>query len=239
MDIIEVKNKIKKLLALSEDNPSDAEGYAAFQKAQELMAKYKLDKSDISEEEQKKCIRRTTTLHYGTRSSDHYLNELANIIANNFCCINYITTKRGYKTHYINFMGMEEDVDIAEEVIHTANAAIIRGYNKVYHDLCRQYHMDYMPAKYFNPAKTGYIDGYLDGLKDAFESQREKNQEWGLVLVAPQEAQDFLGGLNKKNFSRQVFVDRSYYNDGYNDGNNFHLNKKLNNSKTDGVLEGN
>lgn len=228
MEINEVKNKIKKLLALHEDGANDNESYVALLKAQELMAKYKLEKSDISEEEKKQCIQCRTTLSYGTRSSDHYLNDLAAIIAENFCCINYVSTPRGTKTHYICFMGMEDDVSIAEEVIHAANSAIIRGYNRVYKELCKEYQIDYVPARYFNPVKTGYIDGYLDGLKAKLESQKAQHQEWGLVLVVPQEAKDFLGGLDKVSFGGDSYLtDRTYYDEGYEDGNNFQLNKKL------------
>lgn len=231
MNIEQIKDKIKKLLALSEDNPSDAEGFSAMQKAQELMAKYKLEMADVSDKEDvpRKCIKENTHVSYGTRSSDHYLNELAGIIADNFCCINYISTPRGSRTHNICFMGYEEDVAIAIEVLHTANRAIIKGYNRVYKSLQEDYGMDYVPAYYFNPAKVGYIDGYLEGLKKALEDQKEQNQEWGLVLVTPKEAQDFLDGLTHATFGGVTKVDKSYYQEGYNDGTNFQLNKKLDN----------
>lgn len=238
MELNEVKAKIKKLLTLSEDGANDHESYVALMKAQELMAKYKLNKSDISDEEKKQCIHRKTTAHYSTRSSDYYLNELAIIIAENFCCVNYVSTPHKSRTHYVCFMGMEEDVDIAEEVFHAANAAIIRGYNRVYKDLCREYDITYVPAEYFNPAKTGYIEGYLAGLKIALDSQKEQHQEWGLVLVAPQEAQNFINGLESRNFRHTILVDNTYYEEGYNDGINFHLNKKLDNSKFDKIEEG-
>lgn len=231
MDIEAVKDKIKKLLALSQDNPSDAEGYAAFQKAQELMVRYKLEKSDVTEEEKAECVQRKTTLKYGTRSSDHYLNDLAAIIAKHFCCINYLSTIRGTQSHHICFMGMEDDVDIAEEILHAANTHIIRGYNKVYYDTCKVYGMDYLHAKYFNPLKTGYIDGYLDGFKSAMDAQRAQNEEWGLVLVVPQEAQQFKMNLNKVSYGGDNLVDNSYYDQGYEDGSSFQRHKKLGETK--------
>lgn len=238
MDINEVKNKIKKLLTLHEDGgASDHESYVALQKAQELMARYKIEMGDIKEEE-KNCIQKKTTMSYGSRSSDHYMNELANVIAENFCCVSYMSTPRGTRTHCICFMGMEDDVSIAEEVLYSANSAIVRGYNRVYKELCSEYDMDYIPAKYFNPAKEGYVNGYIDGLKYALESQKEQHQEWGLVLVVPQEAKSFLDGLKVKNFGQVVtFVDNTYYNEGYSDGSNFHLNKKLDTNKVRGELK--
>ena len=233
MTMESVKDKVKKLLALSEDNPSDAEGYAAFQKAQELMARYKLEKSDVTEKEKQECIKRRTSIKYGTRSSDHYINDLAAVIAQNFCCIHYLSTPKGSQSHYICFMGMKEDVDVAEEILATAVTNIIRGYDRVYKDVCKTYNLDYLTAKQFNPIKTGYADGYVEGLNDALESQKTKNQEWGLVLVVPQEAKDFLSDLNKVNFGMggNSRIDRSYYSEGYEDGNNFQMNKKIGETK--------
>ena len=82
---------------------------------------------------------------------------------------------------------------------------------------------------YFNPIKIGYVDGYIAGLKSVLDSQKEKNQEWGLVLVKPKEAQDFLSGLTKRSFCKDtIIIDNSFYQEGYNDGKNFKINKKLN-----------
>jgi len=227
MNTDNIKNKIKKLLALSEDNPSDAESYAALQKAQELMALYKIEQRDINGEDKQECIHKKTSIKYGSRSSDFYLIELADIISENFCCVTYNSRIRGTQSNYICFMGLEDDVAIAEEVLIAANIAIIRGYNRVYKVACKEYDIDYLPAKYFNPLKLGYIEGYLAGLKIALDSQKESNQEWGLVLVAPQEAKDFLSGLSVRDSSRNIYIDNSYYEEGYNDGKNFNLNKKI------------
>lgn len=225
-----IVDKIKKLLKLSENNPSEEEAYTAFQRAQALMVEYKLSMADVTDKEVKtqKCIKKKINLSYGTRSSDHYLDDLAHIVAENFCCINCISTPRRSHTHYIVLMGLEDDVAIAEEVIYTANHQIIRGYNKVYKEVCQQYGFDYLPAKYFNPLKIGYIEGYLAGLKKALEAQRDAHQEeWGLVLVTPKEATDFLAGLDKSDFGSDCRADLSYYSEGFNDGSSFNMNKKL------------
>lgn len=239
MDIEEVKRKIKKLIALSQDTIYDAESHLAMQKAQELMVKYKLSQMDIKDEKEiKKCIQKKTILSYGTRSSDHYVSRLAKIVAENFCCVQYISTPYRSRTHYICFMGMEDDVEIACDVLYAANAAIIRGYNRVWKDMCSEYDTNYIPAEYFNPAKKGYINGYLKGLKYALDSQKEQNQEWGLVLVVPQEAQDYVGGLETASFSApSTIIDNSYYDEGYSDGVNFEVSKKLSISEEKDKLE--
>lgn len=235
MDIEAIKKKITKLLALSRESTFEEESHTALQKAQELMMKYKLEQADIADEDKKevKCIQKKTTLSYGTRSSDHYLDDLAEIIADNFCCINYISTPRGSRTHYICFMGAEDDVEIACEALYAADRFIRKGYDRVYKDICKQYSVGYVPTKYFNPRKRGYVKGYLAGLKEALESQKEQHQEWGLVLVVPKEAQDFKDTLTAFDFSTydSFRTNDSYYDAGYTDGKDFHLDKKIESAK--------
>lgn len=231
MEITNIKERVKKLLALSKDTEYDHESYVALQKAQELMAKYKLSQVDITDEEPKKCIRTKTKVYYGTRSSDHYLDDLASVIADNFCCINYVSTPKYSRTHHVCFMGLQEDVDIAVEALYIANTAIIKGYNKIYKELCEAYDMKYIPAYLFNPHKLGYVKGYISGLKSAFESQRKANQEWGLVLVVPKEAQEFSDSLETAYFGGgNSVVDRTYYQEGYADGSSFQLSTKIDTS---------
>lgn len=224
-----IKDKIRKLLALSHGTDSDNESYVALQKAQALMAEYKLSEKDIKPEEaSKKCIHKRTNFSYTYRSSDYYLNELAEIIAENFCCINYISKAKKKQRCTVYFMGKEEDVSIAEEALNIANFAIIHGYNKVWKSMCEMYGIDYIPAKLFNPAKLGYIKGYMEGLKEALRTQREENQEWGLVLVAPKEALEFYNSLHEMNINFSTpRVSGSYYNEGYTDGRSFNMHKKI------------
>lgn len=226
MEKEKVLDKIKKLLALSADNPSDEESYSALAKAQALMAQYKIEEGELKEEEKPECVSVETKFSYGSSSSDIYLSRLADILAANFCCVNYLTKQYGSKKRTICFMGLPKDVDTAVEAMTIANDAIVRGYNVVWKEMCKKYGRDYIPAKAFNPAKLGYIKGYLHGLKEVLDSQREQIQEWGLVLVAPQEATDFVNGLSKET-SRIRAISNDFYDQGYADGKRFNMNKKL------------
>lgn len=127
-------------------------------------------------------------------------------------------------------MGLQKDVDTIIEAMTIANDAIIKGYNKVWKMMCKKYNIDHIPAKYFNPAKVGYIKGYLEGLKEVLDAQKEQIQEWGLVLVAPKEAKDFLDGLATSSPVKSIRVSDAYYDEGYNDGKRFNMNKKIDKS---------
>lgn len=228
-----MKDKIKKLLALAGNNPSDEESYSALQKAQALMAQYKIEENELSEDQREGCIKVKTSFSFSKNSSDGYLIDLAEIIADNFSCVHYMSSIRGSRTYYISFMGLESDVSVCVEAMTVANLAIIRGYNKVWRMMCKKYNMDYIPAKYFNPAKIGYIEGYLRGLKEVLESQKEQNQEWGLVLVPPKEATDYIGSLSATGDrgEKSLTYSESYMQEGYKDGKQFNLNKKLENKE--------
>lgn len=222
-------DKIKKLLSLASNNTSDEESMSALNKAQELMVQYKIQENEIDATDQdKKCIHKTTELRFSPTSSDMYIADLADIIAENFCCVTYLVKRYAERYRYIAFMGYEEDVDLAIEAMTLANIAIVRGYNRVYNDLCKKYGIDYVPAKIFNPNKIGYAKGYLKGLKESFKTQKEEHQEWGLVLVAPQEAIDYISDLSS--FSMNASYNRStsnYYDEGYGDGKKFNMSKRL------------
>lgn len=238
MDRESMKDKIKKLLALSADNPSEAESYSALQKAQALMAQYKIEEGELTEEK-RECVTCKTAFSYGSNSSDAYLNELAGIIADNFCCVNYLSRTHGTKRYNIVFMGLDEDVDVCIEAMTIANTTILRGIDRVWKDMCKEYDLKYIPARHFNPAKVGYIEGYMKGLKEVFESQKEKNQEWGLVLVAPQEAQDFMSTLKVRDTAsdKSLTYAINYYNEGYEDGKRFNMNKKIDENNKE-MIEG-
>lgn len=221
-----IKDKIQKLMALADGTHSEAESYAAIQKAQKLMAEYKISEKDL-QGKKAECIRVVTKLSYGTRSTDHYLNQLASLIADNFCCVYYNSTPHRSRTHYIGLMGDKEDVAIAEEVLHAANTYIVKGINRTWTKVCKATGRDYIPAKEFNPIKLGYVRGYLAGLEKALEDQRASNQEWGLVMVAPKEAKEFIDGLRKVSYDNPILADMSYYSEGYNDGSQFTTHKKI------------
>lgn len=221
-----IVEKIRKLLALS-GSDNDHESQAALAMAQKLMMEYKISEKDISDSEPKKCVQKKTSHYFTNGAANVYVESLASIIADNFCCINYFSTHKGKRKKYICFMGLEEDVALCEEAMNVAMAAIYAGYNRVWKSMQNEWGIDYIPTSIWNPAKRGYIEGYLAGLKEVFREQRAAHQEWGLVLVVPPEAEKFADSLNKFSIHDSVRSNYVYYSDGYADGKNFNMNKKI------------
>lgn len=231
-----IVGKIKKLLALSQSD-NDHESHAALAMAQKLMAEYKISEKDVADTKKRECVTKKTAYYFTTGGKSTYITDLADIIANNFCCINFFRYNRGSKKKFICFMGLDGDVDLCEEAMNVALNAITSGYNKVWKSLQEEYEMSYIPTSIWNPAKKGYIEGYLKGLSDVFEEQKKEHQEWGLVLVVPKEAEDFAASLKGFDVHKGYTpMNYSYYDEGYQEGRRFNMNKKIKNG-TEYLLE--
>lgn len=220
-----VKEKIMKLLAKAGENPNDNETICAMAKAQELMAKYKISESEVIGSKKGGIVNRMTQFSYATGSSNHYIRSLADIIAKNFCCMFYINTQSGHSTHYISFIGTEEDVSLCEQLMFTADQSIRRGCKKIQDTLKKLTGAKYIPAKFYNPYKVGYTMGFVNGLKTVLENQVKEHEEWGIILSVPNEAKNFIGGLKCVDTGSESGNDY-FYCDGYSDGSNF-MNKKV------------
>ena len=73
-----------------------------------------------------------------------------------------------------------------------------------------------------------YADGFVKGLEMAFEEQKEQHQEWGLVVVKPQEVQDYEKSMGSKSVkTKQSSFDPLAYLRGQMDGKNFNARKVL------------
>lgn len=165
--------KIKKSLALSQNNSNENEAQTALLKAQEMMAKYNLSLSEIDLKEHDKMKESDIQVAYKGRGT-FWVKSLARIIADNFRCYYFYSTLN--RKTYIKFLGLKEDVEIAKEV-YTFAVDVIDFYSKMYI-------LDNMieGKGEITKSKNSYIVGFLSGLKDKFKEQVNKNN-WGLILV--------------------------------------------------------
>ena len=102
--------------------------------------------------------------------------SLARIIAKNFCCKSYIQRSDRDKGGLI-FLGLKEDVKLAEAVYSFAKEAIIYGTSRY----LANFKKNNLKQAYAGH-KNDYMTGWLSGLSAQYEEQVAKNN-WGLVLV--------------------------------------------------------
>lgn len=119
-------NKIKKVLELSKNNPSEKEAQAAALKAQKLMAEYHISMEEVSGIEDSENISEECT-NVGTGNKWKY--RLSTIIARNFRCQHFY-----YGKSTVVFYGYKTDAEIATEtfkyLFNMGNKLATKFYNK-------------------------------------------------------------------------------------------------------------
>ena len=198
--------KIKKLLALSNNNPNENEALAAALKAQELMAKYNIDLEQARDSVELREIAQEVYSQTGKHEMRKWKYGLSKIVADNFRCkVFCIGTD-------IVFYGYKEDAKIALQVFaylyEVGNRLALRYYNK-----CR---------KESRPTK-GVMNTYLMGFKKGISSVLEKGCT-ALMIITPQEVSDsfneLVKGCRPKKCKVSVNKNDEAYEVGKTDGKN-------------------
>jgi len=228
------KEKIKKLLALAESN-NEHEARAALLKAKELMAEYKIDEIDLVDIKDRKVKRIYTDYEY-TKRGEWWIANLANVIAENYCCrcaanIPY----KGAQKRQIFFIGLEGDVEICEKIFAYAVDSA-RKFGKLY--LKDNYKGYNLTSQDKNRIKNSYAIGFSNGVKEAFENQKAEKvasgeDGWGLVMIIPKEVNDDCAGFRHDTYrSKNRVVYHDAKSDGYSEGCKFNPNGRLEEDNT-------
>jgi Protein of unknown function (DUF2786) len=168
-------NKVRKALALAQDNPSDEEAHAAMLAVQRLLVKHNLSMSDVEDlaNEKEKNVSEDFVSDISGRIP-WWKKHLSIIIAENFKCKTFLAKLGNYKGG-IKFLGLEEDVLVAKSVYQYAE--------KILDTLATRYvQKQYREKKPTKGVRNKYISGFLDGLDHKFKEQVEKNN-WGLMII--------------------------------------------------------
>ena len=151
--------------------------------------------------------------------------ELAAIIAKHYCCIAYRQHKKGKRTNEIGFVGLEDDFEICSRIFRYAFDCVKKTSDEIFNE-----DTDFFSPSYRRRNAEAYGWAFCQGLSDAFEAQQEEHQEWGLVMVVPQEVQNTKIGKTKatsfgKDKSTEDNIDARRR--GYEDGLKFDPASKL------------
>ena len=175
---------------------------AAALKAQELMAKYHIDSSEVEGQELTEEIIESE-LFVG--SGDKWKFRLASVIATNFCCKVYYKGKK-----IIVFYGHKKDAEIATQVFRF----LFETGNKLADRCYYEYYKKGLPTK---GVKNQYLVGYCDGIKQVLGRQCT-----ALMIVTPKEVTEGFEEMTK-NFkifksTLSVRADNKVYEKGRTDG---------------------
>lgn len=215
----DIKEKIKKLLALGQST-NENEARSALLKAKELMAKHKMDESEFEDVKKAELVHKTLdSVQWTTDSGKIWMVDLCKVIAENYLCATAWSTRRGTRTHVLEITGFEDDVELCAQVteyimgfIENTSRRLTRG----------------QESRSAQSTLSSYAKGFTMGLELAFEEQKDEHPEWGLVVVKPQEVQDFENGLKSRNVrTRRADFDPMAYMKGQKDGQEFNAKKLL------------
>ena len=165
--------KIKKVLELSRNNPSEEEAKAAALKAQALMAQYHIDMTDIDDIQDVENIEENV-IRVGGGNKWKY--RLAMIIAKNFRCKCFY-----YGSSHVVFYGYKTDTEIAGQTFQYLFKVGNRAADTYYHKL-RWDAID--NGQYFDGTgiKNNFVIGFMRGIGEALDKQCT-----ALMIVVPQE----------------------------------------------------
>lgn len=195
-----ILDKIKKLLELSKNNPSEEEASSALLKAQELMAKHNVfveeSGDEIIEYAEEKC---------DSKWNMGFRKPLGHVIAKNFRCEMYI------HNNSVVFMGRALDARIAREAFEYAYQFAMTEGNKVYN---RAYSLGTKTKGIFN----SYTLGFIRGIGEKFDEQCT-----ALMIITPPDVkerfEDMTKGWKTSNSGMRLdTINRGVYEEGRRDG---------------------
>lgn len=214
--------KIKKILNLGRNNPSQEEGLAAVLQAQKLMAKYNIHEDEVSLEEIKKGEIGESTVELN--HSSHLLvwyKQLALVVAKNFRVKAYLDGRRD-----VVFRGFTEDTKIAKE-----------AYSYLYTLGNRLGGKAYAEAKEKTGTAKGvynsFVMGFLHGVDDALNEQCV-----ALMIVTPkaveEDYEEFSKTLEKGHKHTIKITQSKYYVEGKTEGKAAVKSRQLTDKKNKG-----
>lgn len=170
MSTTKILAKIRKLLALAGNNPSQEEAQAAALKAQELLAEHGLSMAEVEATGGKKPNPKTTGVDLP--KVQYWQVRVGQVIAENFRCNLLIRPNAG-----VTLIGMPDDVTVAAETLTWLIAAARALRRKFRTERKRE---SQMSRPEMAAVMNDYMDGFVKGLSERFAKQVKS---MALVLV--------------------------------------------------------
>ena len=209
-------DKVRKLLALSNNNPNKNEAIDSALKAQEIMAQYEIQQHEVEDEVENEEI--VTESSSPTQGTNGVKQTVASIIAVNFRCRMYIRLNVDRTRSYV-FYGHESDTKIAVDVFNF----IIENLYRLANEYIKMLRRNDCVTK---GMKQSYINGFVDELRRKLEEQCT-----ALKVVVPddvnKEYEHFSRGFGKSRAKMPAISSRNAYESGARDCRNLVGSKLL------------
>lgn len=210
----QIIDKIKKLLALSENNPSKEEAISAALMAQKLMAKYRIHEDETLDEIKEEDLIDSVFTDQKQNSSLHaWRKQLAVIIARNFCCKCYMRGKD------VVFRGYKQDAEIAMNAYLYLYTIGDKLGSKAYNE-------SLVNTGSGKGVYNSFVMGFLKGVDEGLSVQCT-----ALMLIIPQAVEDewktFAANFRHGSTKSINVADATIYNRGKEEGKNAVKSRQL------------
>lgn len=167
--------KIKNLIQLANDNPSDEEGQTALLMAQKLMLKNNIALAQVEQFEEPKQFETSQAVGKEAGRIFWWERELGHILATNFRCFCINQRDMRLNKSRIIFFGEKQDAELVSKIYEAAL-------------LYLRYRIDRLPTR--EPSyKNSYLKGFLSALETRFKKQVE---EYSLMVLPSEETKNAL-----------------------------------------------
>lgn len=195
--------KIKKVMALAENNPNQNEAIAAALKAQKLMAEYHIEEQELGLEINERNID-AVCCEVGGKVQKWRI-RLGQVLAKNFRCKFFLYGND------VAFYGYDEDVEICKEVFYSMYKIGVKLSDKMKREVRKQ-------TGTARDVRNTFCIGFVDGIKDELEKQCT-----ALMIITPKEVTDkFEVEIQSKSKPKKNNIkygsDQSIYNEGFKKG---------------------
>lgn len=167
--------KIKKALALANNNKNPNEAQAAMLMAQKMMAKYHIEMQEVEEAEEPEVQENEVDIKKGS-----WRKSLMKLICNNYRCDCFLRGNTGKK---IIIVGAKEDIEIAKTIYEFAENQLLYGFNLYF----KNNYAEYAAVQVKNAVRKDFADGFIRGLSEKFARQKaeetKQNEQYALVIT--------------------------------------------------------
>lgn len=167
--------KIKNLLQLANDNPSDEEGQTALLLAQRLMLKNNIALEQVEQFDEPQPFETSQAVGKEAGRIFWWERDLGCILAANFRCFCINQRDRVSNRSRIIFFGEKQDAELVSKIFEAAL-------------LYLRYRLDRLPSRETS-YKNSYLCGFLTALKERFEEQVE---EYSLMVLPSEQTKNAL-----------------------------------------------
>lgn len=221
-------DRLKKLLALAGNNPSQSEAEAALSKAQAIAIEHGIDLAMIGETENEEEIVRDE-MEFGQRLPT--VNNYVTNVLIKFFNVRIITSGSRYGGRKLIFVGKQSDINTAKYVYNWLSDTMVRCWHSYHKTNKHTVNISH---------KQSYLFGFYNGLinklesnkkdieKDKLKTVEEQNKYAVAVVNLQTKIQDFINEefpSLRTGPARTIRMNQSSYNRGLTDGINCNIAK--------------